>query len=155
MSSVSKFNDIFDYFVDYVQAKLPNHLLMSDPYNLIKNTDSEYRQGFGFRFRAGNNTENLISCQALLAQNVELIICRISQSHETEGEKKYNVQKQLMDDSALVWLDALSNPSLGSSLIVSCEYLGNNGIDFIKADRDDLVFMTSSYNFKYREALNA
>lgn len=155
MSYVSKFNDIFDYFVDYVQAKLPNHLLMSDPYNLVKNTASEYRQGFGFRFRAGSNTGNLISCQALLSQSVELIVCRISQSHDTEGEKKYDVQKQLIDDSATIWLDALANPSLGSSLIVSCEFLGNNGVEFIKAERDDLVFMNSTYTFKYRESLNA
>ena len=67
---MSKISTLYDGFVTRIEAVLPSHKRLSDPYLFIKNTDSEKRQGWGVTIGSGDNPNQQLSCDIILNQDL-------------------------------------------------------------------------------------
>lgn len=152
---MSKITGVYDAFVARVKALLPNHLQLSDPYNFLKNTASEYRQGFGVRVGPGENTGEILSCNLILRQNFDLVITRLVTARETERDNKAVIEKSLLEDLFLIINDTESEPTLASSSVLGADFVSHSGIEFVKGDRDDILSIIASFRIRYRENLDA
>jgi hypothetical protein len=152
---MSKITTLYDTFIGRVEAVLPNHLRLSDPYLFEKNTDSEKRQGYGVRISSGEHTGNNVSCDIILRQEFTLVLTRISQGRELAAAKKVEAEKQLLEDLFLVIKDIEGDSDMSMpTVVVSGAYVSHNGIEFITGQRDDLLKIEASFSFRYREDFN-
>lgn len=152
---MSKITSLYDYFVTRIEAVLPSHKRLSDPYLFVRNTESEKRQGWGLTVLNGENTFTQISCDIVLSQSFQVILTRQVQGRELDTEKKVNAEKQLLEDLFLIIQDVESNPTLSQpATIIDGAYLAHGGIEFLPSERDEFVKLTASFRFRYREDFN-
>lgn len=140
--------------IDRVDALLPNHQRMSDPYFLAKNTDSEYRQGWGIKMGQGVNTKRQISCHLILQKTFEIVLTRIVTGREMDHTQKELAEIALHEDLFLLIKDFESSPALGSNVVVGCDFENDSGVQFPKPNRDDILSLTAAFSVLYQENLN-
>ena len=152
---MSKITSLYDYFVTRIEAVLPSHKRLSDPYLFIKNTESEKRQGYGLTILNGENTLTQISCDLILSQSFAVVITRQVQGRELESSKKVMAEKQCLEDMFLIIKDVESEPTLGQpSTVIDGAYQSHGGVEFIQNERDEFIKLTATFRFRYREDFN-
>lgn len=152
---MSDISTLYDGLHARINAVLPNHLRLSDPYQFQKCTTSEYRQGYGVRIGPGRNTGEQLSCDLIMERQMTVVLTRISQGRETASAVKAVAEKQLMEDLFLIVKDVESDVTIETVLAaISANFDGDNGIEFVKAERDDILKVEATFTFKYREDLN-
>lgn len=152
---MSKISTLYDAFQTRIQAVLTSHLRLSDPYLLVKNTESEKRKGYGVRFAVGEHTGNNLSCDIILRQDFVLVITRIVEARELDEASKAATAKQLMEDLFLVVQDVEKEPCLGDSVtVLSGAYVSHGGIEFVDSDRDAWMRVEANFSFRYRQDVN-
>jgi len=151
---VSDATILYDAVHARINAVLPSHKRLSDPYKFTKNTDSEKRQGYGVRVGPGRNPNQSISCFVVLDQTMTIVLTRLSEGREMDAAKKAVAEKQLLEDLFLIVKDFESSPTLGTTQVVSSNFDGHAGIEFIGTERDDVLKLEADFTFKYTENLN-
>ena len=151
---MSKISTVYDAHIARLVALLPNHKRLSDPYGLIKNTDSAKRKGYGLRIGAGENTGTSLSCDIILRREFTIVLTRVVTGRETDSDKKAIAEKTIMEDLFLVLNDFESEPTLGSSAVIDSSFVSDGGVEFIETERDDYLLVLATFSVRYREDLN-
>lgn len=151
----SKISTLYDDFVARITAVLPSHIRMSDAYLLVKNTDSEKRQGFGVKIGSGSHTGNNLSCDIILEQSLTLILSRIVTAQEIDGSGKAGTEKQLLEDLFLVIQDVEKECTLQDpTIVIYGAYVSHSGIQFIEGTQDNWMRIEANFSFRYKQDLN-
>lgn len=150
---MSDITSVYNALTSKVQTLLPNHLRLSDPYRFLKNTDSEKRQGWGVKILAGENTQQSTSCGVIVRQEMSVVLTRLVSANETASTAKGLVEVLLLEDFKTVWHGIESDVQLSSPDIIDSAFLDHGGVEFVAAQRDDILKIEGRFSFRYREAL--
>lgn len=141
MSNVS---NAYDAFVARVEAVLPNHARLSNPYAPEQNIEGILKQGWGLGMGSSTNTKRELSCRVSIRREFSLVLTRKFYSREADVTGKASVEKQLMEDQLLVVKDLCANSDL-SGLIGVVEFEGDGGIEQVFGEKDQFLALRSTF----------
>jgi hypothetical protein len=125
------FSTAFDALVVGVQAALPSHTRLADPYDLEKNGAPFLRQAWGLAVApAGENTMRFVSATRSLRVGLTLVLSRQLVALDSNATAKATTDKDLMADLEAI-VDAAWTNQLGASS-VKVDLLSWDGISTIE-----------------------
>jgi hypothetical protein len=141
MSNVS---DCYDAFVARIEAVLPNHTRLSNPYEIEQNIEPLMIQGWGLGMGASTNTNRELSCRVSIRRQFSLVLTRKFYALEADAESKASTEKELLEDQLLVIKDLCSNSDL-SGLIGVVDFESDGGIEQVYGEKDQFLALRSTF----------
>ena len=129
---MTEISDIYDAIITRVDALLPNHKRLPNPFELDQNPDQYLRQGWTFRVESGQNTNRHQGCQESHENNFSIIITRSFSGGDLRVDKKDDTQKALLEDFQLLMDDFEQTPILDS--VHKFRYDTHDAITPVKGD---------------------
>lgn len=149
---MSNFSSLYDAIVDRIEAVLPNHLRLPNPYKVNENTELYLRQGFGVALGPATNTNRELSCRISVGRDFSVVLSRKFYSIESNVSNKESVEKQLIEDQILLIRDFCDNSSLPGALgIVS--YSSDSGIEYVFNEKDNFLVLNTVFTVEYFETI--
>lgn len=155
----TKISTLIDSMRSIVDAALPDHLEVLNPYFPEESDDLTLKQCWGLAVRGGLNSHREQNCRYSMVQNIELVIARTAFNGHirtaTSIQERVEVEKLLMEDRHLVVSSFENNPQINSSDIARCEFLNDGGIEFVRIDETNLLMIKMNFEVEYFESLNS
>lgn len=145
---MSNFSTLYDAIVDRLEAVLPSHTRLPNPYKVDENTELFLRQGWGLALTSGTNPNRNLSCRISTLRSFEIIITRKFYSLESSVTNKEATEKQLIEDQLLVIIDFCNNSSLPSALGV-VNFESDSGIEYVSGEKDNFLVLRSVFGVEY------
>jgi len=152
---MSKITDVFNEIHTRINALLPDHNRLSDPYDIDKNNSLWLKLGYGVSINEGQFKEEGIlnaGCKYATTRAFDVHITRKFYAFEHAGAQKDDVALQIMEDLVIITKDFLLNSTLndGSS---TTNISGDGGIFKIIVDKDNFLASTITVVVDYRDTL--
>lgn len=151
MSKVSTIIDAVDTRLDSLfsasKIKIPN------PYSLEDNNEMFLREGYGFKIGTAS-VEASEFCNYAYSLNFIVVITKEVLKLDSDNAVYKTASKALLED-----LKTLQDNMLGYSQlnqgdsIELIRFEGSDGIEFIKNDKSNFIFLEASFSFVIRENL--
>lgn len=157
---MSNISTAYDEIRDLLIATLPNHKEIINPYLPELNDDITTEKSFGLAFGEGLNTELQLACRMSIDRSMRVILTRKifggNLMRSTDGSKvRRDAEKNLFEDQYLIIKALEESPTItDSGAITKCVYQSDNGLEFVRIDRIDLIMLTSTFTLTYFEELN-
>lgn len=149
---MSNFSLLYDAIVDRIEAVLPSHTRLPNPYKVNENTELYLRQGFGVALGAATNTNRELSCRISVGRDFSVVLTRKFYSIESGVSNKESVEKQLIEDQILLIRDFCDNSALPGALgIVS--YSSDGGIEYVFNEKDNFLVLNTTFTVEYFETI--
>lgn len=151
---MSKITDITESLHTLVAAALPAYQLIPEAIDIADN--SELYMENGYTILIADTDPNQATTKSILQQNrvfgVSLVNQVYTTEHNAEGIKDSKIS--LMEDGFTIVKDLhLTNDTIEGNAI-DCNFLGDDGIDFLEGDRNKFYLLTLIFEIKYRESLS-
>lgn len=143
----TKITTVFDDLLAKVEALLPNHTKIPDPYNLENNTSVFLEQGFGMTVGGQDNSNRMISCKASTDHDFEIKISRKYYSLDSDTTAKDQTQKNLCEDFALLKLNIESDPTLANG--GNIRWTGSSSIESVFTEKNYFLSLTGNVSVEY------
>lgn len=149
---MSNFSNLYDAIVDRIEAVLPNHTRLTNPYAVEQNPEGLLRQGWGLGLGAGSNTNRELSCRISIARDFNIVLSRKFYAKESDVENKAAVEKDLFEDLILLVRDFCDNSALPGALgIVS--YTSDGGIEQVFGEKDNYLVLRTTFSVETWETI--
>lgn len=150
---MSTISTAYDALKVRLQAVLPNHAQLTNPYAADQNSELILRKAYGVKISTVENTNRMVSCQLSLRRTMEVVITRKYFASEMNRAAKESVEKELLEDAFLVVKDIEKDADLGNN-VANIVFVSDNGIEFVFSEDKPFYMMTLSFNLEYFENLN-
>lgn len=150
----SKVLDIYDAIVDLIEATLPTHKRLPNPYVVDQNTYAQMTKGFGMAIGTGFDTERFV-CDLVTWQRSFTIILvqRITTTQNNIGSRE-TIEKAILEDHDKLRKAFYLNSSLGEKAIKST-VSSDSGPTFVDADLLKFFTLEINLNVEYLETANS
>jgi len=136
---------------------LPDHIQLSNPYDVEENTDRALNLGWGLGVGSGLNSERHLSCKLSIRRQIIIPITRRIIASELGTTRKETSEKNLLEDQFLVIDDLEKDPTVNNSNVISSmKYVSDGGIIGIArgdGKNDAWRFIRSIFQIEYFEDL--
>lgn len=151
---MSKISTILTTLKTRIQAAsvLPDHIQLTNPYNVAANTDQALKKGFGIAVLPGNNTNRQTSCNLSINRSIRIIVTRKFFATDLNVESKEATERDLLEDQFKIIKDIENEPSL-NGLVMQSGYISDNGIQRVRENDDKFLKLESVFDFEYNEDL--
>lgn len=147
---MSTISTAYDNIITQISTSLPNHVRLSNPYNIEENPDPIMVQSFGLAVSGATNLDDLASCQMHVNRIMIVVITRKMTSLNDDPVAKATAQKLILEDHFIL-LDAFERNATLSSIVIDFKFLSDNGLEFVRGDNDTFMMVQMSYNLNYIE----
>ncbi len=141
---------VFDALVTRITAILPQHLRLTNPYDLVQNKETFLKKGWGLGFGAGVNSRRFNSLHFTTQRDFILTISRQYYAKESDIAAKATAEKELFEDLYLVSKDVQKHNTLNDGLYI-VTYQGDNGIQSVFSDKDVWLYIQVRLTVDYTE----
>lgn len=148
----TKISDIYDTLVDRLEAVLPSHNRLSNPYIPEQNPEPTLKQAWGLQYAAGANTNRQVNCHLSLEDQFVVVLTRKYYALELDADSKSNTEKDLLEDRFLVIQDFEKDPSLLENA-AKAVYVSNSGIQFVFNQDKPFYKLEMTFSVEYFEQL--
>lgn len=149
---MSVVSTIYETFRANVATQLISHSRIPNPYKIEENLEPSLKQGWAIQIGPAENTNRIVCGTTTVRRRFTLIITRKMYAQELDSTAKESVEKQLLEDLRLVLNTVEANPKLSTSS-GDFKYEGDEGIDFVFADKDNFIKLTALFSVEYWEVL--
>lgn len=158
---MSAISSAYDNLLTVVQAALPTHKELINPYAPELNDDLTYEAAWGVAFADGINTNRVVGCEISIQRSMLVTLCRkikagtLNRTTETITTRR-TAEKNLFEDLYQVINDFENSPTVNNSNpIIKTVYEADSGLEFIRTERHDLIMVRASFRIEYFETLTA
>lgn len=151
---MSKISDIIDTLDTFITDNLATHKEMSNPYFPETEADITYAKAYGLAAAEGLNLEKLDPDSDLETKSRIFII---SLTRRVFGPKRSpsllrTETKNVFEDQRILTTQLVADETLGKpALIVSAKYLSDGGLEFVRANRQDILIVRTLISVEYHE----
>lgn len=151
---MSAASTMFDTMRARVQAVLPNHHWLKDPYNLDENSDLDLNQGAGMAIGPALNGNAALCSRIEIDRSMTVAITRKFFATEMNIDAKEAVEKQLLEDEVLVVSELLRDPTgLIMNAVAKINFVGDSGIERVFGEKFAFLTIKAEFNLRYEQDL--
>lgn len=147
---MSNFSDLYDAVVTRIEAVLPNHARLVNPYAVESNPEGMLRQGWGLALAAGTNTNRNLSCRLTFGRTFTVVLSRKFYAKESDVTSKASTEKELFEDLILLTRDFCDNSDLPGSLGL-INYESDGGVEQVFGEKDNFLVMRANFAVEHFE----
>ena len=141
---------VFDALVTRISTILPNHIRLTNPYDIAQNNERYLKQGWGLGLGPAVNTRRFNSCQFTTQRDFILSITRQYYARESDVASKATTEKEIFEDLYLVSKDIQKHNTLNDGLYI-VTYQGDNGIQSVFSEKDVWLYVQVRITVDYTE----
>lgn len=142
---------VYDKITDLLEATLPNHVRLPNPYNIDANTFLHMTgDAFGLTIDPGINTERYVGCLATWSRSFSIPIIKRVVTTQNNMTAREAIEKDILDDWQLVYKAFEGNPTL-DGVVIKAVIVGDSGVEFIDGDRLKYLSMFINLNVEYQD----
>lgn len=142
----SKITTIHDALLELLETTLPDHVRISNPYDLNDNADIELEKGFGIKFGEASSQQRL-TCNLDEDRTMSVVLSKRMDSLRTDEERKADVAIELMEEAMTV-KRALSGNVLQTAGAAKLNFQGDSGIQENIRGQDSKHFIDIEITFE-------
>lgn len=156
---MSKISTAYDELSGVVASTLSDHVKVINPYLIDLNDDITFVKGYGLGFSTGENTQRLTKPKMSIRRTFEVTITRKiyigNQMRSADSTTiRETAEKNLFEDQFLVIKAIEQDPTiLDSNTIADARYTNDNGLEFVRPERPDLILIRTQFDIEYFEDL--
>lgn len=151
---MGKILTIYDKIVDVLEAELPAHTRMPNPYEVSANTYLHLNNGFGVGVGSGQDTQRYVGCLVTWEQSYSIILVRRVVTTQNNTTAREVIEKDILADwDILRKAFYLENTLSGNA--IKTTVLSHGGINFIDGDRLKFLALEMQLVVEYQEDPNA
>lgn len=150
----------YDSLISTIEAALPNHVELINPYIPENNDDLTYEAAFGVAFGDGENTQRqtcTLTMRRLFTITLTRKIFKADLARNSYSvEERRSAEKQLFEDLGTLVRSVESNVTLnstGDDAIGWCKYLTDSGLETIGQSADKIM-LRAIFEIEYFEDLS-
>lgn len=156
---MSAISSAYDNLLTVVQAALPSHKELINPYVPEMNDELTYESAWGVAFQEGLNTNRVVGCEISIRRTMLVTICRkifagtLNRTSDSITRRR-TAEKALFEDLYQVINDLEHSPTTNNSNpIIKTVYQADSGLEFVRTERHDLIMVRASFELEYFEHL--
>jgi hypothetical protein len=149
---MSNFSSLYDAIVLRLETVLPNHMRLTNPYNVDQNPEGLLRQGWGLGLGSGSNTNRELSCRISIQRDFNIVLSRKFYAKESDVQNKADVEKQLFEDLILIVRDFCDNSALPGALGI-VNYSSDGGIEQVFGEKDNYLVLRTVFTVEHLETI--
>lgn len=152
---MSQISTIYDNFHTLVAGQLPTHYQLINPYDPELNDDLTYEKAWGLAVSAGAYPEFELDCRFTVDRQFILTLVRklrvgSLQRGSDAITSRRTAEKNLFEDQYLI-LKKINQDLTLSGACVKCYMESDDGLQFVRSDRVDLVMLRTVFTARYFE----
>lgn len=151
---MGKILTIYDKIVDVLEAQLPSHTRMPNPYEVNANTYLHLNNGFGVGIGAGQDTERYVGCLVTWEQSYSIILVRRVVTTQNNTTARETIEKDILADWDVLRKAFYLDNSLSGNAIKTT-VVSHGGVNFIDGDRLKFLALEMQLVVEYQEDPNA
>ena len=151
MSLLSSLIDAIDTRLAVI---LPSHHVLTDPYQINRNSELSLKQGYGLAINSGTNTNRQIGCALTIQRDITVTISRNFITREFDQATKETTYKNLIEDQLLVIKEFEKDPSISYTLgnkMTNFVFRNDSGIIPVFDGKFDYLMIQSVFSIEYYE----
>jgi hypothetical protein len=152
---MSKISTLYDAIVTRIEAVLPSHTRIPNPYKIDENTQVFLNQGWGLSVAEGSDVRQQISCYTDISRLFVITLTRKAYSLESSSTGKPTTEKLLLEDQFLLLKDFALDPDLGTTVVSVFRFVGDGGIEYVYTETDKYLKISSTFEGKIVENLTS
>lgn len=147
---MSNVTDIYDKLSTLLSTSFSSKTVIPNPFDTAQNNDNLLKNGYGFYYGgAGLPTFNLPSFQGY-AREFVLVLTREVYRTDADTSLFGSTQKSMLEDQ-YTFISSLAKDRTLDNDLVSVEFTGDSGIEFIYADKFSHLRLISTFEVQYKE----
>lgn len=156
---MSNISQAYDDITAVITSVFPNHNELINPYVLELNDDLTFDKAWGLAIGEGENSNLQLGCRLSVDRNFRLTLTRkifagqLQRNVEAIAARRAT-EKQLFEDQYLILKEFETNPTItDSSVITKFVWQSDNGLELLKTEKSDIIFLTTVLKLTYLEEL--
>lgn len=142
---------VYDKVVDLIEATLPSHVRLPNPYNINANTFLHMTtDAFGLTVDSGINTERYVGCLATWARSFSIPLIKRVVTTQNNMSAREVLEKGILTDWELLYKAFEGNPTL-DGVVIKAIVSADSGIEFIDGERLKYLSMFINLNVEYQD----
>jgi len=147
---MSKISTVYDEIRALIPANLSGYTELNNPYTITDEADLNFDKGYAVGLGAGTNTNRLLSCAMSISRDFVLTLTKRMFLTNRDITNRIIAEKALFEDQiTLVKKFELAT----SSAISKIEYVSDNGLEFLEADRFGILVLQFVVRVEYFETI--
>lgn len=151
---MTKISTIYDAITDKLEAQLPNHTRLPNPYQVDANTYLHLNNGYGVGIGPGLDTQRYVGCLITWEQTYSVVLVRRVVTTQNNTAQREVIEKGIVDDWDVLRKAFYNDNSLSGNAIKTT-VLSHGGINFIDGDRLKFLALEMELVVEYQEDPNA
>jgi hypothetical protein len=148
---MSKASDIHQHYLDRLAAVLPSgYSRLSNPYKAEENADILLKQGYGVTIGKATNVAQTSKPKVLIRREFGIVLTRQYIARDDDGATKAEMEKQLIEDAALIQAD-LHEKFSQAGLFVLSKWLGDSGVQYVATSTERFLKTEIEFQVDYFE----
>lgn len=147
---MSRVTLIYDELETRIAALVPDHELLSNPYELLDNSDIILEKAWGLAIATGTNTARS-NCDLTQLREYVITLVEVVPIGNRDNDGRKIVEKSLLDTQLTIIKNLESNPKTDSSSKI--DYTSDNGIELFFTERMLYFVLNTTINVEYFEQL--
>lgn len=147
---MSQFTDVHNALAARIQAVLPDHQQLPNPYEPDENDSNILYKGWGIQITGANNGERFVSCEKLsVIEQFTVVVTRDFIARENDVTTKTDTALALREDLQLIIDDVDSDYTLGSTAVTRSNWVSHNGVEYTVVDRNNFLQILALFEVEY------
>lgn len=148
---MSKISDIHQHYLDRLAAVLPDgYARLSNPYKPEESANLLLKQGYGVLIGQSTTASQSIQPKVLHRRTMSIVLTREYLALHNDAASKALVEKQLVEDAALIQIDLQKDSQL-SGLALRSSWLGDDGIEYVSQETERFLKIKIDFLVEYFE----
>jgi len=150
---MSKITLITNELHSILGTTLPTYARIPDSIDIEDNAETYLRKGYSILI--GDTAPQQITTKQLMDQTRIFGISLVQQVFQSEHNATgiESAKLALMEDAFTLVKELHFNNDTISDNAIDCNFVGDNGVDYLEGERNKYYFLTASFEIKYRENL--
>lgn len=149
----TKIEQIYDAIVDIIEAQLPSHKRLPNPYEITENAFLRLDLGFGVSIGPGVDTQRYTGCLISWQRSFPITLVRRMATTENNIDLREKIEKDLLIDHDLLRKVFYTNTTLNQTATTST-VLDDSGVNFIDGDRLKFIAIELNLLVEYEENID-
>ena len=149
----TKISTIYDSLHTLVSTALSDHKELHIPDIIELNEDALLAKGWAIKISGATPVIRQIACSVYHVSRTAIITNTLTNyAAMADKTRRHESEKALLENQTKI-LKAVKNDCTLSGVVINLEYTGDNGIEYIYGDNDELdnVMIQSNFTFEYYE----
>ena len=142
--------NLYNTIYTIVSTTLTSRLELYNPYDLENNSDLTLKKGYGIAFQESTYNQELYNVQRDTSRNIVISLTERVDDHRASSSVRRVVEKNLFEDRYSI-ISALINNFEIHKYGEELDLVGDNGIEFVRAEGKNYLALRITFSLKYSE----